>query len=105
MVDYVELEDVTPETGNVPRDLGSNIESSDRASPPTASTASSEDIKAALQADLTSVPLELVDVEDDDITSIENTVTPKPSTPTSSPPVEHHREKSSFTDSFTSSLA
>ncbi|XP_045885558.1 microtubule-associated protein 1B-like isoform X3 [Micropterus dolomieu] len=67
---------------------------------PTGSMCSSEDIRDATKADLYSVPLELVDVEDEDVAPEEKPSKPssKPSTTSSSPPSEHHTEWSSVTE-------
>ncbi|XP_045885557.1 microtubule-associated protein 1B-like isoform X2 [Micropterus dolomieu] len=67
---------------------------------PTGSVCSSEDIRDATKADLYSVPLEMVDVEDEDVAPEEkpSKLSSKPSITSSSPPAEHHTEKSSVTD-------
>ncbi|XP_035858450.1 uncharacterized protein LOC116051614 isoform X3 [Sander lucioperca] len=66
---------------------------------PTASIHSCEDNKAAEESDLTSVPLELVDVADKNVTPQEKEdVASKPSTLSSLPPVEHRRESFSVTE-------
>ncbi|XP_038553926.1 microtubule-associated protein 1B-like [Micropterus salmoides] len=67
---------------------------------PTGSMCSSEDIRDATKADLYSVTLELVDVEDEDVAPEEKPSKPssKPSTTSSSPPAEHHTEWSSVTE-------